>query len=419
LQIERMRHERVPVSDLTRALLCSFAAADIQRPLPRGEADWQEVFSGVCRNGLLGLTQRYLRHQEAQDFPPPEFRQWVQDAYCESTMDMLHTYGTLGQVLAHLARSGLDYMVLKGPAVAHMVYPDPFLRSFNDLDLMVREQDWALMHKALLEMGFRPERDQPEAPPRLVPQARLEHFQYWHTEPDLLIEMHYDDFLHAGLASRDVEGFWQRAVWLDIGSARVKTLSLEDQLIYACAHAHHHSYTRLVSLTDIAFIVRDHAAQLDWDGLLRTVRSEEAQVAVYYSLYFLERLLGVDAPEDVLAAVQPDSFRRWAHERYMPEGAVLSLQPMPEFCFSFYFRPFVRRLLPDLLVMGRRSDKLRYLLRLLAPPRNWLIHHYALKRPWYVLLHYLLHPLKFFYHVVTDVLRAVILAILRPLRPTI
>jgi hypothetical protein len=155
----------------------------------------------------------------------------------------------------------------------------------------------------------------------------------------------------------------------------------------------------------MAFIVRNHAGRLDWSRLLETVRREEAQVGVYYSLYFLEQLLAVSAPAGVMQALQPDHFRRWWHEYYMPQAEILSLQPMWRADFSFYFRPLFKRLLPDLLVMGRRSDKLRYLLRLLLPPRSWLRHYYNLSQTQQLAGYYLLHPFKLLYHYLDETVR--------------
>jgi predicted nucleotidyltransferase len=408
MRIEKLdSYERVPISDATRTLLCDFAAGDVKRPLHRLDADWEKVFQGACRNGLLGLTHRYLKQREPQDYPPPEFRQRVQQAYRIRAIRMALMYRNIRQVLAQLAESGVDYMVVKGPALAYTVYPDPALRAFNDLDLVVRERDWAAMHRLLVKMGFEPEADLPQPPPKLVPQAVLYELKYWCPEAGLLVEVHYDDLLNAGLASRDVEGFWQRAILVDVEGVLVKALSLEDQLIHLCAHAHYHGYTRLNCFSDIAFIVRDQAAQLDWERLLETVRIEEAHVGVYYSLRFLDQLLGVGVPGDVLAALRPDRFRRWFHERYLPEEKVLSLQPMWRPDFSFYFIPLFKRLLPDLLVMGRRGDKLRYLLRLLFPPRTWLRDYYKLGHTSRITMHYLLHPLKLTYRYLAEVVTTV------------
>jgi hypothetical protein len=264
------------------------------------------------------------------------------------------------------------------------------------------------MHRLLVGMGFTPRQDLPQPPPKLVPQAVPYELRYRHRQMRLLVEVHYDDLLNAGLASRDVEGFWRRAVRADVNGTSVKALSLEDQLIHLCVHAHYHGYTRLNWFSDIALIARDHATGLDWEQLLATVRIEEAQVGVYYSLRFLDRLLGVSAPAHVLAALRPDRFRRWFHERYLPENKVLSLQPMWRPDFSFYFTPVLKRMLPDLLVMGRRPEKLRYLLRLLAPPRDWLTHYYSLDGSPHVWVHYLLHPLKLACHLVGELLQALI-----------
>jgi hypothetical protein len=149
--------------------------------------------------------------------------------------------------------------------------------------------------------------------------------------------------------------------------------------------------------------VRDCGAQLDWARFVATVRAEEAQVGVYYSLLVLRELLGIAAPAWVCDAVRPGPLRRWAHERYMPLAGVLCLQPMWRPDFSFYHLPLFKRMLPDLLVMGRRHEKLRYLARLVCPPPAWLRHYYRLDAHAPLALHYLLHPLKLLYHYATEV----------------
>lgn len=394
---------RARFSVATRQLLCVLAAGDVGRHLPHVAADWDEVFDGVCRHGLVGLTYAYLKQHPSPDYPPTTFRQQVRHAYLRTAVASALMYRTIDGVLSRLRRAGIDCLVVKGPAVAYTAYPDPLLRSFSDLDIVVRERDWAVIHQLLLREGFEPERDLPQPPPKLIPQLLPYEFKYWHPERRLLVEVHYDDLLNAGLASRDIEGFWQRARMIDIGDLSIKVLSLEDQLIHLCAHVHYHGYTRLIWLSDIALIIRDHAADLDWDCIIGTVRTEEAQIPVYYTLQFLERLLGIAAPRDVVAALRPDRWRRRLHEYYLPEAKVLSLQPMPRPDFSFYWLPLFKRLLPDLLVMGRRREKMHCLLRLLLPPRAWLRFYYHLDGRGSLARHYLLHPLKLLCHYLFEV----------------
>ncbi|MDN5751398.1 MAG: nucleotidyltransferase family protein, partial [Pseudonocardia sp.] len=54
-----------------------------------------------------------------------------------------------------LAAHGLGARVLKGPAVAHLDYPDPGLRSFGDLDVLVRSGEIDRVVAVLSAAGFR------------------------------------------------------------------------------------------------------------------------------------------------------------------------------------------------------------------------------------------------------------------------
>jgi len=77
------------------------------------------------------------------------------------------------QKLLHLAdafdEEGIDYAVLKGPALAHAVYEDPCLRPFCDLDLLVRSGDYSRANALLAHLGHA--RSRPE--PRLGWEARF------------------------------------------------------------------------------------------------------------------------------------------------------------------------------------------------------------------------------------------------------
>lgn len=403
MQIERLEScERAAVSDGVRTLLCDFAAGDLNRPLHRVEVDWEELFQGVCSNGLLGLTHRYLQHWDDAEYPPLDFRQQVRAANRASALGLAMLYRNIAPVLTRLTEADLEFLVIKGPALAYSVYPEPFLRSFNDLDVIVRECDWGQMHRRLLKLGFESDENWPEPPPKLMPLCVYRHMKYRNRELGLEVEVHYDDVLNAGLKSRDVEGFWHRAVTVKIEDVLVKTLSLEDNLIHLCGHVHRHGYERLNWLSDIALILRDRAAEIDWDRLLGVVQCEEANVGVYYTLLFLERFLGVEVPAHILNVLRPDRFRRWWHEYFLPEEKVLSLEPMWRPEFSFYHLPLFERTLPDLLVMGRRREKLHYILRLFTPPREWLRHYYGLSDTQNVAAHYVLHPLKLGVHYLTE-----------------
>jgi hypothetical protein len=60
----------------------------------------------------------------------------------------------LGEILTAFARAGVAVIVLKGPALASEHYPDPALRPFTDLDLLVRRHDRDRAIDVLSAVGY-------------------------------------------------------------------------------------------------------------------------------------------------------------------------------------------------------------------------------------------------------------------------
>ena len=387
-------YERTNLSSNTLAVLVDFAAADLSRPLSNLDVDWEEVFAGVMQNGLIGLAYHYLSANPTLSSPPPTFRGQVKRAFILQSLRTAWINRNIRQVLGALNDSGIDYLVVKGPAVAQMLFPKPNLRVYNDLDLVVRERNWEDLSRLLFQLEYSILAGQPAPPPKVIPQETDHETEYLNAEENFRVEAHYDDILRTGLMARDAEAFWRRSIQLEFEGIPIRTLCLEDHLTYLCAHAHHHGYSRLNWFSDIALIVRDRADQVNWQALAATIRAEDAQVPVYYTLHYLERLMGIHAPASFMERIRPDAFRRRVHDLLMPPDKVLSFEPLPDFRFSFYFWPLYQRLLPDLMVMGRRKEKLTFLLRLLAPPRDWLRYYYNLDQDGWIDYYYLLHPLK-------------------------
>ncbi len=76
-------------------------------------------------------------------------------AHRASMVTALALEATLIRTAAVLQGAGIDYRVLKGTGVAHLDYPDPSLRSFGDVDLLVRSSQFDAAVEALVAVGHR------------------------------------------------------------------------------------------------------------------------------------------------------------------------------------------------------------------------------------------------------------------------
>jgi len=376
----------------TIAWLIALSACDPSQPLPECAVDWGQLLAALSRHRVATLAYTTLSHEDRLNRCPPNFQEALRNTHYVRSLGLVAKFDQLKRVVDHLQARGVDFLVLKGPVVAHTVYPDPYLRDFSDLDLLVREGDTDAVHAVLLELGYAVEGGVGPPLPKLIPQViNTVHTLYIHTGDALPVEVHCDDVLFDGLVPRGLDAMWGRAVTVLFGGGyQVRALSFEDHLLHLCAHLHHHRFDLLYRVVDLLFYLRDHGHDLDWDAFLQSVRLEEAQVPVYYSFLLVGQLYGVSPPEPVMDQLKPGPFRRFWSECYMPWDEVRGFSSTEQLRFSFKSTPWLRSTLMNLLVMGRRWDKLRYLLRLVFPTAEWLRQRYHLPPgrsavPYYVL----------------------------------
>src|SRR3954454_15181763 len=117
-------------------------------------AHWDAIPARAEAHGLVPLL--YTHVQAAGIAVPPPAKQKLQGYY----MQHAHATHVRAQVLADILErfntAGIDVLVLKGAAIAHLIYPQPVLRPMRDIDILVRAVDVYRAYALLPEIGFTP-----------------------------------------------------------------------------------------------------------------------------------------------------------------------------------------------------------------------------------------------------------------------
>lgn len=147
------------------------------------------------------------------------------------------------------AAGGVQFLVIKGPAIAHLDEPDPGLRSFADLDLLVRVADMDRAVASLLsEGGTRP------WPERRAGYDRRFAKSVTITMPDgIEIDLHRSlcDGVHGHRIPLD--RIFAQATTFEVGGRRFGAPSLCHRALHSAYHAVLGSpQPKLMSLRDIA-----------------------------------------------------------------------------------------------------------------------------------------------------------------------
>jgi hypothetical protein len=175
-------------------------------------------------------------------------------------------FNELAAILAAYDTLGIDALVLKGAALAHMIYSEPALRPLGDLDLLVDRRHAATAQATLADLGY-------DAPPRATNRRLVSH-HHLPAAGKYIHGHHIQVEVHTEAVSRDTPG---RAALHDAARRRQRftfagrdgwTLGHRDMLHHLCRHAAERApLLRLIWVADVlGYAERFHAA-IDWPEL--------------------------------------------------------------------------------------------------------------------------------------------------------
>ena len=146
--------------------------------------------------------------------------------------------------------AGVEFLVMKGPALARQAYPVPEVRAYDDLDLWVATRDFEAAVGALEKAGYR--RMQPLGP-RAAACARRAGIEAGLVHPGRgrLVEVAHG-WRALAPTRRAAEEIIARAVVVEIADAKIRAPMPGHALIYVCLHGAHHRWDRLAWVADVA-----------------------------------------------------------------------------------------------------------------------------------------------------------------------
>jgi hypothetical protein len=339
-------------SEWSALLECASPAPDRQRLAGLFRSvDWTRLLVLAEDHGVTGHLAASLRLEE--DLVPPEIKQALADRQRAQNVFTLRLTAELFRVLDRFASEGIGALVVKGPVLAMQAYGDPAIRSYGDLDLLVRQRDIRRATELMCAAGFTP-----SIPLSAIEAGKIPG-QYLFSMPDsqLIVELHNDRTLRYFPRRLPLEDFFSRQIRVRLDSHEVPALSAEDELVLICIHGAKHFWERLMWIADVAALVFRQTA-IDWECLADSAREVGAERMLHTGLRLASDLLKTQLPDKVHAMVQADGVAaRLAQQTCQWLPAAGSAPP------GLFERAAFRLRMPGSLIAAPA-----YLLRLLLSP---------------------------------------------------
>ena len=266
------------------------------RALVQGPLDWVDVAELAEHHRILPLLWRHLEADFA-DFLPAPVRQRLGQNLRGKVAQSFLLAAELRRILQHFAAEGIASLAYKGPAMAQQVYRDIALRTFGDLDVVVRKSDLGRAQKALAALGYHPALTLTPAQEAAVLHGECD--RAWiNRRSGARVELHWAIAAPNMSLPMSTDALLGRAQITMLLGQPVATPAREDLLLLLAVNGGKDLWQRIEPACLISVICADGAG-LDWDGVLARARQLRAERLLRLALTLAGNWLGAQLPPSV------------------------------------------------------------------------------------------------------------------------
>jgi len=242
--------------------------------------DWQPVIDFAIANGLINFFYLNLKK------------------HCkESSVSLV-------KLLSLFKENNIDAVPFKGPVQAQLLYMDTGLRSFSDLDILVKKKDAVSARDLLFANGFITDVAIPDR--QIETYLKKENFFHLVNKSGTInIDLHWELTGRYSLKPLFYDDLEEQFEQIDLIGKSSASLSLEDMLIYLCIHGTSHCWEKLEMICSVAEIIKSKKIK-DWDRVITKASLLKCKRMVYLGLILAERIFETNLPKSIKNKVNND-----------------------------------------------------------------------------------------------------------------
>jgi hypothetical protein len=322
--------------------------------IPLDGRPWRLLLDRVLEQRLIGYL---LGAVECGVFGvTDEQRDEVADLHLQACARVLRLEQILLEVSGELERAGIDVVVLKGSALAHLAYPDPALRIFGDNDLLIRSEQYDAAIRLLLAIGY--ERQTAEA--RAGFERRFAKGTTLSGPDGDELDVHRNLVFGTFGFVIELDELFRSSAEFRLGDRRLRALGPETRLMHACYHAAlGDPKPRYSSVRDIAQMLA--TGTHDPRRVIELARRWESKAVLARGFMLCRGLLGVEPGGALVEAVtgyEPSRRERRAIASYVGPN-----------------RHFAAKVVASLPYVDGLRSKLAFLRAAVAPEPEFAMSH--------------------------------------------
>lgn len=286
------------------ALLCACAT-----PLPTEQRirsllatalDWDLLLELADEHRVQGVLAKRLEEANFGGVPA-HAREKLQTRMRAQHLFTLSMTAELFRILKEFSQAHIDSLLVKGPVISSLAYGDPAMRSYVDLDLVLRHRDIQVAARRMLAMGF-----DPDVPESAILAGKIPgEYLFYRPGTQRLVELHTECTFRYYPKPMRCEELFARKQMVLLDGREVPALSLEDELVLNCIHGAKHFWERLMWVADVAAVVTRHP-EIDWNRVRSAAADVGAERMLRVGILMGALLFGIELPAAIAKEIHQD-----------------------------------------------------------------------------------------------------------------
>ena len=341
--------------------------------------EWINLLSALNPHWIIPLLYWQIGKTAPEFHPPETIRAYMRQTFLRSRVRAFQLEKQLAELLAAFKQEEIPILLLKGPALARSVYPDPATRPASDIDVLVIPEHIAQSRSVLENLGYDCQEKRFEVSRDYYCDEKFFHRKK--TEEYRMVELHWDLHRFSGIRREaGIEELFSNAITITSPSLKFEALHPVDALLHrAMSNAFIHDHDmRLSWIYDVVFLSRSLKVPEDWNILLEKSVKWRARLALEYSLKLAQIWGGLRLPpeyEDFSAWPQPAKIEQdaWfnATRRHENLSDYMKLHLSETSVFSEKIKFFIHLLFPSPDYMRMKYPPAKDGLLLFSYLRRW------------------------------------------------
>ena len=269
-------------------------------------------------HSVQGILANRLQDLDFEGVPPGS-REKLQTRMRAQHIFTLSMTAELFRILDDFAAAAIEVIVIKGPVTSAVAYGDPAMRSFGDIDLLLRERDIARASHAMQALGFAATVSDSAIEAGKIPGE----YVFKRPSTNHMVEIHTEQTFRYYPKGVPIEAMFRGKREILLEGRRVPALSLTDEMVFHCVHGAKDFWERLVWICDVSALVLNHP-ELDWQEIQQVATNCGASRMLNVGLLLAHRSLAAPFPYDLAAILERDRVSEklcTEIEAWLPFGA--------------------------------------------------------------------------------------------------